>query len=370
MLTVVFLAALTLCSGGCVRRIISSRGFGLLHSQRQRATATTAKRSPLQSSVPDDLVRQIFLRQTRDAYEPLAESKTVSMLETRLRLDSKDVPARLQLASIYERFSLAEQAAEQYKVALDDAAGPSESGLPKNPLQAQSAAEGLARSARSAGQSTAAIPALADFVRRWPVAGVWNELGMLYDDAGDTLHAEEAFRRAVAREPTSESLHNNLGYNLLLQQKTGEAEAEFRRALEINGKSAAAHNNIGTLLARRGEADAAFQHFRMAASDVATAHNNLAVVLLEMGAYERSRNELVKALSARYYFAAPMQNFKLVQELLRQRAELMNAGTGLPLRTISASLARAATPPTSFTQSDARLPTASGVAKPEFSEEP
>ena len=86
------------------------------------------------------------------------------------------------------------------------------------------------------------------------------------------------------------------------------------------------------MLARRGDFEGALQEFQLAA-DVATAHNNLAVVLLEMGQYERSREELVKALAIRRYFAPALANFKLVQERIRERTELQKVGR-LPLSAV------------------------------------
>ena len=69
------------------------------------------------------------------------------------------------------------------------------------------------------------------------------------------------------------------------------------------------------------------------AADAATAHNNLAVVLLEMEQYERSREELVKALAIRRYFAPALANFRLVQERMRERAEVQKFGR-LPLSVV------------------------------------
>lgn len=346
--TALAVLVLLLVTGGCVRRIISRRPAGPLDaapSQRKAATAA-AKPAPRKTIPPDEIVRQTFLQQTQGAFNPLTDNKNVALLETRLRLDPQDLAARLQLAGIYERYSLTEQALDHYKQALNYATQDSESGAAVHEQQAEAAAEGLARCARAAGQGSEAIPLLEAFVKHWPSAGAWNELGMLYDEAAERSAAEQAFRQAAAREPNSAGVHNNLGYNLLLQNKPDFAEAEFRRALELNPKSAMANNNLGVVLARRGETEAAFQQFRMASSDIATAHNNLAVVLLEMGYYERSRDELVKALTARYYFTPPMENFKLVQELLRQRAELIGAGAGLPLSSVrvAPSLALATSP--------------------------
>src|SRR5207249_1214048 len=130
----------------------------------------------------------------------------------------------------------------------------------------------------------------------------------------------------------SDRAHNNLGYNLLLQDKPEAAEREFRMALDLNPASATARNNLGSVLARRGDLQGALEQFQMAA-DAATAHNNLAVVLLEMGQYERSREELVKSLAIRHYFAPALANFKLVQERMRERAEVQTFAR-LPLSVV------------------------------------
>ena len=317
---------------GCVHTVTHSSGMIVpaRNSKSIAAPASTAK-----PPTPDDALRQTFEEQTRGAFNPLTDDRTVQSLKTRLRMDPRDVAARLQLAATYERYRLDEEALTEYKQALSFVGETPESGSAVNGQRAEAAAEGLARCSRETGHSPDAVPVLAAFVRRTPTSGAWNELGALYDDGGDLAAGEEAFREAVALAPGSDLLHNNLGYNLLLQKKTEAGEAEFRKALELNPKSATARNNLGEVLAQRGDLDGAFQEFRMASADIATAHNNLAVVLLEMGRYEHSRDELVKALSARYYFAPPIENFKLVQELLRQRADIFAAGASLPLRTVS-----------------------------------
>src|SRR5438094_309964 len=83
-----------------------------------------------------------------------------------------------------------------------------------------------------------------------PSPAGWNALGIMYDASGTLSAAETAFREAVVQNPQSEQWHNNLGYNLLLQNKAESAEAEFRTALQLNPQSATAHNNLATLLAR------------------------------------------------------------------------------------------------------------------------
>ena len=334
--TMAVLVAVVALTAGCSRRIIRGGPFGVFGAPSAQRTAskgaTSAKPAARKAQPkPDESLRELFRQQARGAFNPLTDDRRVRLLQTRVRLDPQDLTARLELAGIYEGYRLDEEAFEQYSEALNVASQSSATGSGPGNSSVEKAALGLARSARGAGRSAEAIPVLAAFVKRSPVASVWNEMGLLYDETGDRVAAEQAFHQALVHEPSSDRAHNNLGYNLLLQNKPEAAEAEFRRALESNPKSATAHNNLGIILARRGESEAARQQFRLAAADAATAHNNLAVVLLEMGEYERSREELVKALTARHYFAPALTNFKLVQELLRQRAELITAGNRLPL---------------------------------------
>ncbi len=125
-----------------------------------------------------------------------------------------------------------------------------------------------------------------DAVRLKPSATAWNELGLFYGDMGNLAAGENAFRRALALDP----------------------------------KSTAIRNNLGTCLARRGDMEGAFEQFQMAAN-VVTAHNNLAVVLYEAGEYERSRQELVKALAIQPDFAPALANLKLVHQRIEKRPE-------------------------------------------------
>jgi Flp pilus assembly protein TadD len=171
-------------------------------------------------------------------------------------------------------------------------------------------------------------------------ANTWNELGLRYEDVASLSDAQSAFEHAIEANPASESAHNNLGYNLLLQSRLEAAEAEFRNAIELNPASTVARNNLAMALARRGESNGALEQFLMT-GDAATAHNNLAVVLLEAGQYEQSRQELVAALNIRHYFPPALANFKLVQERIREEAEVKKFGR-LPLNPVRASSSLAA----------------------------
>ncbi len=270
--------------------------------------------------------------QAQGAFNPLTDDRRVQLLNARLRLDPQDIAARLDLAAIYERYRLSEEAFDHYSRAM-------------NISPSEAAAVGLARTARATGQAAEVAPVLAAFLRRSPEAAeAWNELGMLQDERGDRAAAENAFRQAIAARPHSDRLHNNLGYNLLLQNVLEGAEAQFRHALHLNANFAAARNNLGIALARRGDVEGARREF-LAAGDPASAHNNLAVVLMEMGEYERARAELVKSLQARNYFAAAIENFKIVTEALRGARSPGDGSAALPLSSLRGPSALIPSPP-------------------------
>lgn len=284
------LVATLLMFAGCIKRTAVSQDFGL----------------PVKTSRQSSSFRPI-LQQQSGAFNPLTDDPRVQELLGRLKANAADAAARVELAGVYESYRLYDEAIEQYGQSLPTSFG-------------EQAALGLARCEQASGRVREAISLLEGFVEEKPSASVWNQLGLLYDGVGELSSGERAFRAALEISSESDRLHNNLGYNLLLQKKPEVAEVEFRKALELNASSANTHNNLGIALARRGELPAALEQFQFAA-DEATAHNNLAVVLLEAGQYEQSREELVKALAIRRNFAPALANFKLVQERIRNGAE-------------------------------------------------
>ena len=307
--------ALTL-GGGCIRQAIT-QDFGLSGTASQRG-----KRR--QAPAIDTPLRAVFKRQIQGAFSPLGEDGRIQALEARLKSDPQDAAARLELASVYENYRLYDNAFDQFRQAMQLV-------LPDG-AAAEQALAALSRSARASRRSQEALAPVETLVEQRPSAVSWNELGLLYQDVRDLGRAEIAFAKAVTLMPQWDRAHNNLGYNLLLENKTEDAELEFRRAIELNPSSTTARNNLGTLLARRGDLEGALEQFQVA-GDAAAAHNNLAVVLLEMGQYDRSREELVKALAIRHFYAPAMANFKLVQERIRERTELQKVGR-LPLNAV------------------------------------
>jgi tetratricopeptide (TPR) repeat protein len=296
---IALLATLSFATG-CVRHT-TVRDFGL--------PAPVARRA---DPAPDTSIRAVFRQQTKGAFNPFADDARITSLRNRLKNNPADSDLRLELAAVYESYRLHGEALDEYTAAFDTA-------------RSERAVLGIVRCDEALNRRWQAIPLLEQFLKDVPSATAWNALGLLHDASGNLAAGESAFRQAVSANPASDQWHNNLGYNLLLQNKTDVAEAEFRKALELEPKSVTTHNNLGMLLARRGDIEGALMEFQIS-TDAATAHNNLAVVLMEAGKYEQSREELVKALAMRRNFAPALSNFKLVQERIRQRAELQKAG--------------------------------------------
>ena len=166
------------------------------------------------------------------------------------------------------------------------------------------------------------IVTLEQFVARQPAASgeVLGWLGILQDEAREYPAAETNHRAAIDRQPGFDWLHNNLGYNLLLQGKSQEAAAEFRQALTINASSALARNNLGLALAADSK-DALLQW--QSVSDPATVHNNLAAILIEQGRYSEARKELNLALGYKPDHMAALANLALCSDLDGKPAQVV-----------------------------------------------
>ena len=171
-----------------------------------------------------------------------------------------------------------------------------------------------ARSLRALALQSQAAGVLTNFLAAHPQQDpdYYSWLGIVYDEIKDSAQAEKAHRQALALDPARDSLHNNLGYSLLLQGKNEEAAGEFRAALKLNPRSEMARNNLGVALAAQPyEAILNWQSI----ADPATAHNNMAAILIEQGRYDEARREIDVALGYDRHHAAALNNLKLVSRL-------------------------------------------------------
>ncbi|MBV9742380.1 MAG: tetratricopeptide repeat protein, partial [Acidobacteriia bacterium] len=173
-----------------------------------KTTSATAWPPPPNRTPQSKPVRQV--NNATDAGEGDPEARR---LRERLAADANDLDARLSLARLYARQGHPDLALEHYRFAAER--------FPDSvPVTLA-----LAKTLREMGQSGPALEILRQGMSKHPEAN-WELLslqGILDDEQGDHGEAETAFRKAAALEPARAAVHNNLGYNLLLQEKFPEA---------------------------------------------------------------------------------------------------------------------------------------------------
>jgi len=248
--------------------------------------------------------QSVWDRQIRNAKDGGEGDYQLRVLRERVAAEPENLAARLELAQAYRDRGYPDVALEMTRLAAARFPSSGEAEL------------ALVRALREMNRREEAIASLRAFVQAHPSAAPeypsW--LGILLDEAGQRAAGEPAHRQAVDAAPADDTLHNYLGYNLLMQQKYAEAAAEFRKALELNPRSQVARNNLGLALANMDQPELAVATWQ-AGADAASAHNNLAAVLIERGKYAEARRELEIALGYNRVHPAALKNFELVSRL-------------------------------------------------------
>ena len=248
--------------------------------------------------------QSVWDRQIHSAIDAGDGDYQLRVLRQKLAADPDDIPIRLEMANAYRDRGYPDVALEVCRLAA--------ARFPES-AEAQLA---LVRALRDMNRRPEAIDGLVEFLKAHPQTGpqYFSWLGILRDESGLWPLGEPAHRKALELAPSLDYLHNNLGYNLLMQKKYAEAAGEFREALKLNPRSSVARNNLGLALANLGETDQAVANWQSAYGP-ATAHNNLAAVLMEKGNYPNARKELEIALSYNDAYPAALKNLELVSRL-------------------------------------------------------
>lgn len=246
----------------------------------------------------------VWERQIRNAKDAGDGDYALRTLREKVAADPQNIAVRLELAQAYRERGYPDISLEICRLTTARFPDSGEAQL------------GLVRALHDLGQHGEAVPGLEAFLKTHPQTApeYASWLGILRDEAGQWTEAEQAHRQALAAAPAAGFLHNNLGYNLLMQKKYQPAADEFREALKLNARSALARNNLGVALANLGQADQALASWQ-AASDAATAHNNLAAVYIEKENYAEARQQLQIALSYNKAHPAALKNLELVSRL-------------------------------------------------------
>lgn len=246
-------------------------------------------------------------RQIRNAVDAGDGDFVARSLRQKMMADPDNLAVRIELARHYQERGYKEIALEHFRLAAARFPNSAEAQLM------------LARALRDAGMRGEAAAGLAMFLgahpQESPAFAAW--LGILQDDLGQWREGEASHRAALELASSADYLHNNLGYNLLMQNKRDEAASEFRIALKLNPKSVVARNNLASALAAAPESTTKREAIAQwqSVSDPASAHNNMAALLIEQGRYPEARRELDAALGYNRNHSAALNNLKLISQL-------------------------------------------------------
>jgi tetratricopeptide (TPR) repeat protein len=260
-------------------------------------------------------VQTTFDRHVRNAVDAGNGDLALQRLQKQVSASPDDLAARRQLAQAYENIGASELALDHLRAARR--------------LQPSSAALALeeARLLNKSGLTSQAVACLEAYLQANPAAppSVQSWLGIYRDQSGDLAGGETAHRAALALDPSSALLLNNLGYNLLQQRRYDDAAVQLQAALSRDRGLASARSNLATALAGRTanpDTKAALAHW-LTLGDAAAAHNNLAAVYIDQKRYREARQELQQALNYNRTFAPALRNLQLI-------ADLDGGRTGVP----------------------------------------
>jgi tetratricopeptide (TPR) repeat protein/mono/diheme cytochrome c family protein len=117
-------------------------------------------------------------------------------------------------------------------------------------------------------------------------AGLHDDLGLLYGQAGNSQRALQHFTESLRLKPASPAAEYNVGTALLAEGRRDAAGGHFRKAVELKGDYAPAHYGLGVVGQLDGNTDVAAREYAEALridQGFADAGYNLGVVLEGQG---------------------------------------------------------------------------------------
>ncbi len=154
-----------------------------------------------------------------------------------ISLNDRDIASRILLGNIYYEQGKYDEAAKQYREALDKA--PENGALLFN-LATALMKRGDEMSAMDYFKRAGAADRIGDVAYR-----AYGQLGAMYIDRMAFDEAEKYLKMAVSVRPADATNHYNLGIAYLRQNKREEAVAELRKAEELGEQNAALMQNLG-----------------------------------------------------------------------------------------------------------------------------
>ena len=128
-------------------------------------------------------------------------------------------------------------------------------------------------------------------------AEAYNNLGIIYQEAGDLDRALSSYQKAIETNPRYEKAFNNLGILLYLKGRYEESIQAFKKALAINPDNIESHINLGILFKKQGRVDQAIGSYQKALSLNplhGETHYNMALLYEHLGNIETATGHYQK----------------------------------------------------------------------------
>lgn len=149
-------------------------------------------------------------------------------------------------------------------------------------------------------------------------ADVFNELGLKYDNQGDSKQAEIYYRKAIQADPKFPNAYNNLGTVLAVTKRESEAIINYKKAIELDQNYANAYNNLGTLYKDLGnytEAVVTLQKAIKLNPSLPNPYMNLGEAYRRMQDYHNAVINFKKAVSLGVTEASVLENIRILEKL-------------------------------------------------------
>ena len=95
-------------------------------------------------------------------------------------------------------------------------------------------------------------------------ARVWNKLGMVCQNLGDSRAARQAYNEALRRRHDFAEALNNIGTTYFFEKRYSKSIKYYQRAIQINPDSATFHQNLGSAYFRKKKFKETLEEFRQA----------------------------------------------------------------------------------------------------------
>jgi Tfp pilus assembly protein PilF len=142
-------------------------------------------------------------------------------------------------------------------------------------------------------------------------------LGIILDAEKNHFEAEKEYLKALAIQPDSAAVYNDLGVSLYLNGSFDKAAEAFLKAFNIDPENRRICNNLGLALYRLGNAGGALEAFKRGSGEAA-AYNNVGYLQMKDKQYNNALAALEKAIEANpSYYAKAQKNIDKVKTALK-----------------------------------------------------